>query len=61
MTQEEKARMYSSLLSEYDKISNQIASIKGESIDLNSEQLQRISKLQMKLGDISNKMMNMMR
>jgi uncharacterized protein YdcH (DUF465 family) len=61
MTQEEKARMYSSLLSEHDKISNQIASIKGESIDLNDDQLKRISKLQMKLGDLSNKMMNMMR
>jgi hypothetical protein len=61
MTQQEKAQMYSFLLSEHDKISNQIASIKGESIDLNAEQLQRISKLQSRLGGISNQMMSMMK
>ena len=44
MNQQEKAQMYTFLLSEHDKISNQIASIKGESIDLNPEQLQRISR-----------------
>jgi len=53
--------MYTFLLSEHDKISNQIASIKGESIDLNPEQLQRISRLQAKLGGITNQMMSMMR
>lgn len=61
MNQQEKAQMYTFLLSEHDKISNQIASIKGESIDLNAEQLQRISRLQAKLGGITNQMMSMMR
>lgn len=61
MTQQEKAQMYSFLLSEHDKISNQIASIKGESIDLNAEQLQRIARLQSRISGISNQMMSMMR
>lgn len=61
MTQEEKSKVYSSLLHEHDKISNQIASIKGESIDLNDEQNKRIRNLQQRLGVISQQMMNLMK
>ncbi|NBO23500.1 hypothetical protein EBU94_09230 [bacterium] len=61
MTQEEKSKVYTMLLHEHDKVSNQISAIKGESIDLNPEQLQRIAKLQSKLGSISNQMMSLMK
>ena len=46
MTQEEKSKIYTMLLHEHDKVSNEISSIKGESIDLNPQQLQKIAKLQ---------------
>ena len=42
MTQEEKSKVYSALLYEHDRLSNQINSIKGESIDLNEEQNQNL-------------------
>jgi hypothetical protein len=45
MTNEQKAQRYNYLLGEHTKISNQIQSIKGESIDLNESQQQRILKL----------------
>ena len=46
MTEEQKAQEYSNLTYGYDSIANEIASIKGESIDLNQEQQARINKLQ---------------
>jgi hypothetical protein len=46
MNEEQKAQEYSNLTYGFDKIANEIASIKGESIDLNQEQLNRIQKLQ---------------
>lgn len=49
MTNEEKGRIYSQLMVEHTKIQNRIASIKGESIDLNQQQLQEIRTLEMKL------------
>jgi plasmid stability protein len=61
MTQEEKSKIYQSLLHEHDKVSNLIAAIKGESIDLNEEQNMRISKLQNQLRNISNQMMSLMK
>jgi len=60
MTQEEKSKIYENLLHQHDRISNQISSIKGESIDLNEEQNMRISKLQNQLRNISNQMMSLM-
>lgn len=42
MTNEEKGRIYSQLMFEHTKIQNKIASIKGESIELNPQQLQEI-------------------
>ena len=61
MTQEEKSILYTRLLGEHDRVSNQIASIKGESIELNDEQNNRISKLQEVLRHISNQMMSLMK
>lgn len=60
MTNEQKAQRYNYLLSEHTKISNQIQSIKGESIDLNELQLQRISKLNNQLAMIMNEIQGMM-
>ncbi len=42
MTNEEKGRVYSQLMFEHTKIQNKIASIKGESIELNKSQLQEL-------------------
>jgi hypothetical protein len=61
MTQEEKSILYTRLLSEHDRVSNQISSIKGESIDLNEEQQNRIRRLQGVLNNISNQMMSLMK
>ena len=49
MTNEEKGRIYSQLMFEHTKIQNKIASIKGESIDLNQQQLQEIRFLEQQL------------
>jgi len=60
MTQEEKSKVYSSLLFEHDKLSNEINSIKSESIDLNQSQIDRINKIQAKIGNVVNQMRKMM-
>jgi hypothetical protein len=52
MTNEEKGRIYSQLMFEHTKIQNKIASIKGESIELNQQQLQEIKKLENQLLQI---------
>jgi hypothetical protein len=46
MNDEQKAQQYSNLTYGFDRIANEIASIKGESIDLNPEQLNKVQKLQ---------------
>ena len=46
MNDEQKAQQYSNLTYGFDRIANEIASIKGESIDLNQEQQAKINKLQ---------------
>ena len=46
MNEEHNAQEYSNLTYGYDSIANEIASIKGESIDLNQEQQAKINKLQ---------------
>ena len=43
MNEEQKAQEYDNLTYGFDKIANEIASIKGESIDLNPEQLNRFN------------------
>lgn len=47
MNQEQKAQRYGELLSMQTRVANEISSIKGESIDLNKDQLGRIRKLEM--------------
>ena len=60
MQQSRNAELYSQLLFEFDKVSNQINSIKGESIDLNEEQNRRIQNLQIKQGRIMSEMQKLM-
>ena len=50
MNDEQKAQQYSNLTYGFDRIANEIASIKGESLDLNQEQLNKIQKLQEQQG-----------
>jgi hypothetical protein len=49
MDNEQKAQKYNQLMYEYTKIQNKISSIKGESITLNSNQLNEIKDLEHKL------------
>ena len=49
MDNEQKAQQYNQLMYEYTKTQNQIASIKGESIELNQKQLNEIRELENKL------------
>ena len=46
MTNEQKAEKYGQLLNEHTKISNAINEIKGQSIDLNKDQLNKIKQLE---------------
>ena len=54
MTNEEKGKVYAQLMFEHTKIQNKIASIKGESIDLNQQQINEIRMLERKLAQIMN-------
>ncbi len=60
MNDEQKAQLYSQLTYNYDKLANEIASIKGESIDLNQQQRERIQKLQMEQHKIMSRVQQMM-
>ena len=55
MTNEEKAILYNQLMGEYTKVQNQISSIKGESINLNEQQLGQIRQLESKLRYLMDK------
>lgn len=46
MENEQKAQIYNQLMYEYTKVQNRISSIKGESIDLNQQQLNEIRNLE---------------
>ena len=52
MDDNQKARVYDQLMYENDKIRNQIASIRGENLEMNEDQQQRIYKLQMRQQQI---------
>jgi len=52
MNNEQKAQKYNQLMYEYTKTQNQISSIKGESINLNENQLKNIRDLENKLRHI---------
>jgi hypothetical protein len=60
MNDEQKAQQYSQLTYNYDRLANEIASIKGESIDLNQQQQERIQKLQMEQHRIMSRVQQMM-
>lgn len=60
MNNEQKAQMYNQLLSEHTRIMNQISSIKGESIDLNNQQLMRIRQLEDRQRQIMSSIQRMM-
>lgn len=55
MTNEEKAKLYNQLMGEYTKVQNHISSIKGESINLNEQQLGQIRYLESKLRFLMDK------
>ena len=55
MTNEEKAKLYNQLMGEYTRVQNQISSIKGESINLNEQQLGQIRYLESKLRFLMDK------
>lgn len=52
MDDNQKARVYDQLMYENDKISNQIASIRGENLEMNDDQQRRIYNLQMRQQQI---------
>jgi len=52
MNNEDKARTYNQLMFEYTKIQNRISSIKGESMNLNQNQINEIRDLEDKLNQI---------
>jgi len=54
MDNEQKAKMYGQLLNEHTRLQNEISSIKGESIDLNQQQLNKIKELQQRQMKIMN-------
>jgi hypothetical protein len=56
MTNEQKAQVYNQLMFEHTVLSNQINSIKGESIDLNPEQQQRIRVIESKIRDVMSRL-----
>jgi len=56
MTNEQKAQVYNQLMFEYTVLSNQINSIKGESIDLNADQQQRIRVIESKIRDVMSRL-----
>jgi hypothetical protein len=55
MTNEQKANVYNQMMFEYTKIQNRISSIKGESINLNQNQINEIRDLERKLNMIMEK------
>jgi hypothetical protein len=60
MNDEQKAQEYNNLTYGFDRIANEIASIKGESIDLNQEQQSRINKLQEQQSRIMSRLQQIM-
>ena len=60
MNEEQKAQLYSQLTYNYDRLANEISSIKGENIDLNPQQQDRIKKLQMEQHKIMARVQQLM-
>ena len=55
MENEQKAQIYNQLMYEYTRVQNRISSIKGESINLNQQQLNEIQNLENTLRLIMDK------
>ena len=55
MTNQQKAELYTQFMYVHTKIQNKISSIKGESINLNEQQLLQIRDLENKLRFLMNK------
>jgi hypothetical protein len=49
MNENQKAQQYDRFMYEYDKLSNQVSSIKGENFELNDSQRQRIYEIENKM------------
>jgi len=60
MNDNQKAQLYSNLTYSFDKLANEISSIKGESIDLNPNQLLKIKQLQEEQGRIMAQLQQIM-
>jgi hypothetical protein len=60
MNDEQKAQKYSQLTYNFDRLANEISSIKGESIDLNQEQQLKIRQLMQKQNEIMSELQRMM-
>jgi len=58
MNNEQKAQLYNQLMFEYTKLQNKVSSIKGESINLNTNQLSEIRNLESKMNLIMSKVMS---
>jgi hypothetical protein len=54
MNNDQKAKIYGQLLNEHTRLQNEISSIKGESIDLNQQQMTKIKELQKRQLKIMN-------
>jgi hypothetical protein len=54
MTNEEKGQRYQQLMHDHDLLTNRINAIKGESFELNTNQLQQIRELQARQQVIMN-------
>ena len=60
MNDNQKAQLYSNLTYSFDKLANEISSIKGESIDLNQDQQLKIRQLMQKQNEIMSELQRMM-
>jgi hypothetical protein len=59
MNNEQKAQLYNQLMFEYTKLQNRVSSIKGESINLNQNQLNEIRNIESKMNLIMSKVMSL--
>ena len=54
MNNDEKAARYGQLLNEHTRLQNEISSIKGESLEMNQQQLSKIKELQQRQLRVMN-------
>jgi hypothetical protein len=59
MNNEQKAQLYNQLMFEYTKLQNRVSSIKGESININQNQINEIKNLESKMNLIMSKVMSL--